>query len=262
MSTPKKTKKAAISVRLKLSILIYVTITCVGKKTTSVGELPRFDWVRPIDRACPHHTAPRKLSQAALPPALSRLFQFRYLPRKCRTSGGGSVWDRGTPRVRRILRVPEWSRARRRKRREPAVTPSVTKEWWVERALCCHLFTHCQNLIHAISIYFKLMLESFTLERNFSQFFKLITHKRTKEIYNGLTREHLEDNLSRPKSLCCHGTWSGFPWPMVGLCRELARPRKLQLQCNPQIPTAQLCTGPGMFFKVTEQFPWIWAVKK
>ena len=28
---------------LKFSILIYVTITCVGKKTTSVGELPRFD---------------------------------------------------------------------------------------------------------------------------------------------------------------------------------------------------------------------------
>ena len=54
---------------------LYGAITCVWRKTTGIGELPRFEFrVRPIDRACPHHTAaPRKLPQAAagaLSPAL------------------------------------------------------------------------------------------------------------------------------------------------------------------------------------------------
>ena len=48
------------------------------RKTTGIGEVPRFELeVRPIDRACPHHTAPRKLPKQPAPPALSRLLPLQ-----------------------------------------------------------------------------------------------------------------------------------------------------------------------------------------
>ena len=76
------------------------------------------------------------------PPALSRLLCFRNLPRKCRTSGGGSGWGQGTRRVRRIPREAEELGVRVRRRKKRGATPSVTKEWWVvfleSRELCCH----------------------------------------------------------------------------------------------------------------------------